>query len=234
MPKLPYYIAKLLNTRRQSNCLKIKQSFLGFTLIELLIVITLFGLSASLITASYLTFERNNRIRNAALNLKNDLRLAQSNALSGNKGVIGTAGNCSDAEPLVGWYVKVIVGTSDYLTSGVCKIETLPHKYIPIDAELDEIVPVNNKAFPNQVTVKSFQIDNGLEHVNSGDEVSILFRPLTNKAAFYDVLSGNLSDENFIGTTGSTGILTITFIGSQDNTYKVRVNSASGEVNEEK
>src|SRR3990167_2041470 len=68
----------ILNTRYRKSR--------GFTLIELLVVITLFAITSTLITASYTTFERNQRIRNAAQTLKNDLRLVQNKALAGDKG----------------------------------------------------------------------------------------------------------------------------------------------------
>ena len=74
----------------------------GFTLIELLVVITLFGIVSTLITASYTTFERNQRIRNATQTLKNDLRLVQNKALAGDK---GANSECPVASTLVGWYV---------------------------------------------------------------------------------------------------------------------------------
>src|SRR3990167_10709224 len=59
----------------------------GFTLIELLIVISIFGLTASLITASYLTFERNQRLKAAAQKIKTDVRFTQNKALTGDKGL---------------------------------------------------------------------------------------------------------------------------------------------------
>src|SRR3990167_7502376 len=69
----------------------------GFTLIELLIVITLFAITSSLITASYITFEKNQRIRNAAQTLKNDLRFTQNKSLAGDKGVSNvSSSDCTD------------------------------------------------------------------------------------------------------------------------------------------
>src|SRR3989338_10011742 len=80
----------------------------GFTFIELLVVITIFGLTASLVTASYLTFERNQRLKNAALTLKNELRLIQNRALSGDKAPPSDPESCYSKEGiLVGWYLKI-------------------------------------------------------------------------------------------------------------------------------
>ncbi|MBI3282986.1 hypothetical protein HYZ70_02820 [Candidatus Curtissbacteria bacterium] len=67
-----------------------------------MVVVSLFGIAASLVTASYLTFERNQRLRSAALSLKNDLRLVQNKATSGDK---GPGGDCPALSILGGWYL---------------------------------------------------------------------------------------------------------------------------------
>lgn len=100
----------------------------GFSLIELMVVVSLFGIAASLITASYLTFERNQRVRSAAEQLKSDLRLVQNKATSGDKGP--QAGNPSDTvcpkdSILGGWYLyanaDINIGSiTSYKFGGVC------------------------------------------------------------------------------------------------------------------
>lgn len=80
----------------------------GFSLIELMVVVSLFGIAASLITASYLTFERNQRVKGAAEQIKSDLRLVENKATSGDKGPL--SGNpidtvCPKASILGGWYL---------------------------------------------------------------------------------------------------------------------------------
>src|SRR3990167_10534720 len=96
----------------------------GFGLIEFMIVITVFGIATAVITASFLTFERNQRLKSAASMLKNDIRLVQNKALSGDKGV-------DDGDPthfcqqdathiLGGWYVNAAKAASSYSLAGVC------------------------------------------------------------------------------------------------------------------
>ena len=80
--KLMPSLARTINYQQ----LTINRKSKGFTLIELLVVITLFAITSTLITASYLTFEKNQRIKSAAQTLKNDLRFAQNKALAGDKG----------------------------------------------------------------------------------------------------------------------------------------------------
>lgn len=89
----------------------------GFSLIEFLVVISIFGIAASLITASYLNFERNQKVRSTALQLKNDLRLTQNRALSGDK---GPGGACASTSTLGGWYLVATTGQTAYSIGGDC------------------------------------------------------------------------------------------------------------------
>ena len=152
----------------------------GFTLIELLVVITLFGIISSLIVASYLTFDNNQKIRSAAQTLKNDLRFAQNKALAGDKGVSNVSGgdcdNTSLCYPnfitpnnyyLVGWYVIFdTTQTSTYTYAGVCKSASGAESTF------------NSKTvnFPPGVVLHSVEIGG---NPLSGTVVKVLLKPLT-------------------------------------------------------
>src|SRR4030042_6751224 len=93
----------------------------GFTLIELLVVITIFGIITSLITASYVTFERGQRLRNAAETLKSDIRLVQNKALSGDKSTVSNCVEDSNTKTtLIGWYLVVDNEATGYTISSDC------------------------------------------------------------------------------------------------------------------
>lgn len=62
-----------------------KKSCPGFTLIELLVVISIIGILFTIGIAAYSEFNRGQILSQAAKNFKNDLRQAQSKALSGEK-----------------------------------------------------------------------------------------------------------------------------------------------------
>src|SRR3989344_9089026 len=94
----------------------------GFTIIELLVVISLLGITTTLVSAAYLSFERRARVKSAALDLKSNLRLAQNKALSGDKGVPGTSESCPASDKLVGWFVRMDDSTNtSYQIVGACK-----------------------------------------------------------------------------------------------------------------
>ena len=177
----------ILNTRYRKSK--------GFTLIELLVVITLFGIVSTLITASYTTFERNQRIRNATQTLKNDLRLVQNKALAGDKGVSNVPGSdCTDLNQccpntylnnnysLVGWYVfwYITATTSNYGYAGVCRSDSGSETRFP--------VPIKYVYFPAGVTLNSIKL-NDIAIIN-GAKLMVLFKPLATDVALYDDTDG--------------------------------------------
>lgn len=148
----------------------------GFSLIELMIVVTLFGVAASLVTASYLNFERNNRVKSAATSLKSDLRLVQNKASSGDK---GPAGACAGTSTLGGWYLKIQsgLGQNSYSIGGVC------------------VAPVTftETSFERRtVKLQTDLIVNKITYVPAPDPsgqtlpVAIFFRPLVSGVSYLD------------------------------------------------
>ena len=76
----------------------------GFTLVELLVVIAILAITTSLITASYVSFERKQRLASAAQTLVSDIRLTQNKALSGDK----STEDCKTTDKkLVGWFIRL-------------------------------------------------------------------------------------------------------------------------------
>lgn len=198
----------------------------AFSLIELLIVISLFGLAASLITAAYLSFERNQRLKSAALALKNDLRLAQNQAHTGDKGsdsVCGTDANLYQNVVLIGWYITISRPNSNsYNIYAYCNNSGLPATpYLGKTATL-----------PNGITVSNFDTVGGTCTNLSGtiNSINILFQPLTSDARFYD--GGQTPPFNDSYRYGSGCTFEITLSGN-GLSYLVDV-SSNGEINEKK
>lgn len=101
----------------------------GFTLIESLIVISILGILLSIGIAAYNVFNRNQILFQTAKNLKGDLRLAQSKALSAEKdcdinvcgGTTAGCGNDNDSseKTLDGWFV--LFSNNSYTIYGSCQ-----------------------------------------------------------------------------------------------------------------
>lgn len=90
----------------------------GFTLVELLVAITIMSLLMTFGIASYNNFARSQTLRNAALELKTNLRFAQNQALAGVKD-----SSCGTNE-LVGWYMHFTVSSSSYNLNIKCQDTT--------------------------------------------------------------------------------------------------------------
>jgi len=81
-------------------------------------VISLFALVAVVVSVSFIGYETREQVKNAALNLKTDIRLAQNQAKTGDKGLVGS--NCASTSTLAGWYVNVATAGTSYSVGGIC------------------------------------------------------------------------------------------------------------------
>ncbi len=151
----------------------------GFTLIELLIVISIFGITASLITASYLTFERNQRLKAAAQQIKTDVRFTQNKALTGDKGQSNDVASCTalpGGGTLVGYYISFSSDVSEnlsYTSAGDCLKKTDSSEY-----EFN----ISARSLSKGVQIKA--ITYGSSAVDR-QNVAILFEPLKHDVTFF-------------------------------------------------
>lgn len=91
----------------------------GFTLIELLIVVSIISILFGIGIVAYSQFNRRQILLQAAKNLKNDLRLAQSKALTGEKDTI-ICGSGPTSKTLDGWSVTFTNTPPSYTLYGSC------------------------------------------------------------------------------------------------------------------
>ncbi len=207
---------------RTSN-FEFRTSKFGYSLIELLIVIAIFGITISLVTASYLTFERNQRFKNAALQLKNDIRYAQNQALSGMKGA-GVGDFCALDKTLGGWYISLVVGASSYQMRGVC---------YSFDADTGQI------SGETPFGIKTINLPRGVLicGLSTGLPTNILFQPLGSDALFYSASSTppffDVTTDAIKPSLGSTDLTISLNSALASGTYNVIVQK-TGEVNENK
>lgn len=183
MPTLPRTTDNLqltANRKQSAICQFVKCQMsdvrCGFSLIELMVVVALFGVAASLVTASYLNFERNHRVKSAASTLKNELRLIQNKVSSGDK---GPADACSETSTLGGWYLKIQSGVTQtsYSIGGVC---VAPVTFTETTFERRTIT------LPRDLIINKFSYDTT---DNQTLPVAIFFRPLTSGVSYINAAS---------------------------------------------
>lgn len=149
-------------------------------------MVTLFGIAASLVTASYLTFERNQRIRSAALLLKNDLRLVQNKATSGDK---GPGGICPASSTLGGWYLYVNASSgsnTSYRFGGDC-----------VTGASEAVFLEKTVNLPNDTKINRIFYDAG----DLNQPTTVFFRPLASGVSFHN---GAFAPPDFFEPDGVT------------------------------
>lgn len=197
----------------------------GFTIIELLIVVSILGVIATVVTTSFLSFEKRERVKSAALILKNQIRAAQNKALSGDKGY--EVGNlCLTTSNLVGWYVNVVEGSGDFSIAGDCQTGALETTFGQTVIKL-----------PKDVTIAGIVYNPDLPQ--SKNSANILFRPSENEVRFFETtappfLSGaQLDNAKLFDSSLLQNSIKITLQVVGSSTYEVIV-LPSGSVYERK
>ena len=217
---------KVVSIVKLSKQMQLSKS--GFTIIEFLIVLSILAIAGTLVTTSYLSFEKRKRVENAALEVKNQIRFAQNNALSGNKEVSGTLSEfCPNDSELVGWYVLIKVNSSQLEIIGDCIVSGSENKFAKKTVSLARDVKVVEIVYQKDITS------------DSKDEAYVLFRPLEPDAKFFDEnipflsVSGNYNLTKLMGGSVDQGSVTVTLEGESQTRYEVEI-LPTGEVNERK
>lgn len=212
----------------------------GFSLIELMVVITLFTITTIAVTTSYISFQGREILKNAALQLKSDLRQAQNSAQTGDKvSDVSGGGGClstgTTPGKLVGWYVVLGQNTSSYTIAGDC-LTTAETRFASKTVNL-----------PSDVTISNITYGTGAG--SSKTNVVVLFKPLDYSVTYYDdqgaiptppVWPGNLphflddtSGLLLTGLSGATPDELVVRVHSTDGDYDIKI-TGSGEINETK
>lgn len=214
----------------------------GFSLIELMVVIGLFTIMAVAATTSYLSFEAREQVKNAALQLKSDIRLAQNKAQTGDIVKDDAATGCrrDSTHSLAGWYLHVDdveSGADGYTLNGLCLNSASGY--------LETIIGASTASLPNEITISCIKYLSG-DICPPGNvtrtEAFIFFRTLEYKVSFFDQYADPADEGDFFDSTGimrTTGQLTgapdkvIFTLSDGVSSYEVHVNS-SGDVYETK
>jgi len=152
----------------------------GFTLIELIVVISILLLISSGVIANYNNFNENQRVKQLALTLKTNLRLAQTKALSGAKPLAPFL--CAQLESYT-----VTFSSSQYSVQATCAA--------PDDGQGD----IMTVSLPSGVTLSTLPLTPVLEFyvlnqgTNLSSEVTIALTGLKNYAISV-APNGSISD----------------------------------------
>lgn len=117
----------------------------GYTLIEILVTLTIVGLIFSLGFVSFREFSQRQAVVAAARRIKADLRLAQEQALAGNK---PPGAPCDSPNVLNGYNFKV-VSPQTYEIEANCSAGAVRVKSVSISPEISMSIPS-----PNPITFK--------------------------------------------------------------------------------
>src|SRR3989344_245162 len=154
---------------RLTNSVNSYRRRFGFTIIELLIVMSILGIATTLVSAAYLSFEKRERVKSAALDLKSNLRLAQNKALSGDKGIQGSGEECPTTSTLVGWFVRLEENKNSYDIVGACQNSPV------IEVEF----ATKTVNFPEGVSLTEIWYESkNVAFSQSLTEANLLFRPI--------------------------------------------------------
>lgn len=202
----------------------------GFSFVELLVVITIMGILMSITAASYSNLRRSTNLKNAALQLKSDIRYAQNKALAGDKRVDTPNPNLrcpkvdADGRPkytLVGWYLTIRKGSGDYEINTSCRDAT-----DPLASDVADVPKFKTIDLPQGVTVSALD---GTEN-----RIRILFRPLVNGATIHSFSSPPFYISGvFRPEIVYTPPFKITLTSDSGDSYQVII-QPSGEISEKK
>jgi len=167
-----------MSNKRYTRSLFIRNSH-GFTLVELLIVITIMASLLSLGLASFTSFNKRERLKQAALTLKATLRFAQTKSISSEK-------PASDCTQFVG--LRVSFTSENYSTQHECSPEglvgTVDTVTLPVGVTFDPI--------PSSFTYLTHS-----NSVNLDSDQSLILTNTTQNYALRVSPNGNISDEGF-------------------------------------
>lgn len=204
-----------MKLKTQNFKLKIIWNFKrGFTLIELLVVMTLMAIITSLVTVSYLSYERSERVKAASLFAKSQVRLAQNNAFSSK----ASSDDCGFG-PLAGWYAEFNLNDDKIYRGTTCIFGGSENSMIGTARYAEQL--------PRDVKVV------GIKHGSTNiAKVYTFYKPLKNEATFHSLMPSRDASGNLINLIGALpqDDLEITF-GASSNLYKLVI-TPQGEVYE--
>jgi type IV pilus assembly protein PilA len=208
-------LKRRLFARLTSNRLNVPRFFQkskkGFTLVELLVVLAVIGVLATILLANYNNFGARQEVRNAAAELKTNLRKYQTFAISGQKNPTNlTAGlGCNSHDRQLDHYEIVVSSPSTYNVNIVC------HEVNPPHAVTTEPVTANVPWGPN---VPIAAVGAAGADCAPGGTVTIRFLPINEGVEFLSCFGAVDNVSITVGQAGGdTSVVTVTNTGQIDD-----------------
>ena len=155
---------------------------LGYTLIELLVTLTIVGLLFGFGFVSFRDFSRRQALQGVIQNVKGDLRLAQSDALSGQI-PIGCTANLDG-------YSFYVVSQSEYQILANCGVSQILVK----DVSLPSGITIDNSATPtvNPIMFKTLGQGTNIPASNVSTIITLKQQNTTNSATVTVTIGGQI------------------------------------------
>ena len=168
----------------------------GFTLIELLVVLAVIGILATIVLANYNNFGQKQAVKNAAAELKSNLRKYQTLAISGQKNptqvAIGSGCN-SSSETMQYYQVEFDLTNNKYRSVLHCTTANVDLPWVNLPSGVS-ISFDPGWLFPQVINFKP--IDEGVELTCNGAPADLVYLELANSAVTYRVYVTNTGEIN--------------------------------------
>lgn len=167
---------------------------------------------AVLIIPSYISFNRNQEVKQSGLYLKSVVRDAQNRSQSGEK----DSSSCSSA--LVGFYSQFTAGSSDFSVGGNCGTNDFDEKTYTLPSKNVTIVSFFNASSYPASACTALSVTNSLR---------ILYKTISHGVDFYDwntqLGTGNILAVTKVGisVTDTSGNMYVVIIGNNGEIYDV-------------
>jgi len=204
----------------------------GFSLVELLVVLAIMGILATIGLARYNNFNARQQVKNAALELKSNLRKYQTYAISGQKNPnqVTAGSECNDASRTLNFYRIEITPspTPPPLPSFLALIDCLGPIVTPPTLPGLSVPVATNFPWPDDSGIIVHDVGRGTASTTTScGQIQIRFMPLNQSVGLFCGVGTTAipieplgSDRVYVEITNSSNILYRVFVTNSGDIYE--------------